>query len=82
MSDDERMIFKVDWCSPLNKQNCLTFYLKKIDMFDFLEHTLINSITTIQPIKCNVFSDEFIEAQKWNNIYKNDPQKSRTEPRG
>lgn len=74
----ERIVYECKWCSPLmatSKESCLTYYFLKSDVNEFIDSMLCNSWMEIRPIQVNTMSDQFTEAMRWHNLYRQKPDK-------
>lgn len=79
----ERIVYECKWCGPLmktEKERCLTYYLLKADVYEFIDSMMVNSKMEIKPILVNVESDQFIESMRWHNIYRREPQNYKISP--
>jgi hypothetical protein len=73
----ERTVYQCKWCGPLMKtppHDCLTYYLLKSDMYEFIDSMMMNSWMEIRPIIVNTDSPQFTEAMRWRNLYRQQPQ--------
>lgn len=72
----ERIVYECKWCGPLRtpKEWCLTYYLLKSDVYEFIDSMICNSWMEIKPIQVDVMSDQFTEAIRWHNLYRQQPK--------
>lgn len=73
----ERIVYEVKWCGPIMKtpkERCLKYHFLKSDVIEFIDSLLLNSWMEIRPIQVNVMSDQFLEAMRWHNMYRQSPK--------
>lgn len=73
----ERIVYECRWCGPIMntpKERCLTYYLLRPDVEQFIDTMLVNSWMEIKPIQVNVESKQYIEAMRWYNMYRQPPK--------
>jgi len=79
----ERIVYECKWCGPLMKtpkERCLTYYLLKPDVYEFIDSMLCNSWMEIKPILVDVESDQFMESMRWHNLYRQRPESHKVSP--
>jgi hypothetical protein len=64
-------LFRLDWCSPVNKQNQLTYYfLDSKPVTEVVECQLVNSFVKVTTVTVEKESKEFQEALRWQKDLK------------
>ena len=69
--DNSVRLFRLDWYSPINKQNQLTYYFFDAKpIVDVIECQLVNSFVKVTTVMVEKDSKEYLEACRWDKDIK------------